>query len=149
NAFKIVDDKNSLIRSGLTGGKDSRLILLALLENNFNVKTHTTGFPDHPDVTVAKELAKILNVPHEINERKLNKDNQLSINLEKRLIDITTASSGLLSAYDSVSTNKHFKDNINFNGVAASVISGGFNNFNHNIGSSTNAAALKKSLYKF
>lgn len=149
NAFKIVDDKNSLIRSGLTGGKDSRLILLALLENNFNVKTHTTGFPDHPDVTVAQELAKILNVTHVINERKLNKDNQLSINLEKRLIDITTASSGLLSAYDSVSTNKHFKNNINFNGVAASVISGGFNNFNHNIGSSTNAAALKKSLYKF
>src|SRR5699024_2229918 len=75
NAFKIVDDKNSLIRSGLTGGKDSRLILLALLENNFNVKTHTTGFPDHPDVTVAQELAKILNVTHVINERKLNKDN--------------------------------------------------------------------------
>lgn len=149
NAFKIVDNRNSLIRSGLTGGKDSRLILLALLKNKFNIKTHTTGFLDHPDVTVAQKLAEILNVPHEINERKLNKNNQLSINLEKRLIDITTASSGLLSAYDSVSTNKKFRDNINFNGVAASVLSGGFNNFNHNIGTSTNAKALKKALYKF
>src|SRR5699024_2574297 len=63
DAFKSVGDKNSLIRSGLTGGKDSRLILLALLENNFNVKSHTTGFPDPPDVTVAQESAEILEVP--------------------------------------------------------------------------------------
>src|SRR5699024_10973451 len=97
NAFQIMPNRSAPILSGLTGGKDSRVILLALLANHYNVNTHTTGFKEHPDVVVAKLLAERLNVPHKINDKKLNKDNQLIINLEDRLLNITKASSGMLS----------------------------------------------------
>lgn len=148
NAFQIMPDKNAPIMTGLTGGKDSRVILLALLANDYNINTHTTGFKDHPDVIVAKLLAEKLNVPHKINDRKLNKDNQLTIDLENRLLNITKASSGLLSAYDNVTTKTQFNNQNNFNGVAASVITGGFNKFNHRTQDPIELA-LKKAVYKF
>lgn len=148
NSFKIMPDQNASILSGLTGGKDSRVILLALLKQGYNVSTHTTGFDDHPDVIVARLLAQKLNVPHKVNKRTLNKENKLIINLEKRLIDITNASSGLLSAYDNVTTKNTFNNLNNFNGVAASVITGGFNKFTQK--PSDNAGeALKRAVYKF
>lgn len=148
NAFDIVSDKSSPILSSLTGGKDSRVILLALLEKGYKVNTHTTGFDDHPDVIVAKKLAEILNVPHKTNRKTINSKNQIAVNLENRLLATTKASSGLLSAYDTITTKTDFNDINNFNGVAASVISGGFNKFNHNV-KNTKAESLKKAVYKF
>jgi len=148
NSFDIVQDKSKTIHSGLTGGKDSRLVLLALIDKGFNIQTHTTGFPDHPDVIVAQQLAELLEIPHEVRSRKLKEDNSINVDLEKRIKEITTASSGLITAYDSISTNTTFKDSKNFNGVAASVITGGFNKFSHQINSNM-AEAFKKPLYKF
>lgn len=148
NSFNVVESKGNVITSDLTGGKDSRVVLLALLENGFNVNTRTTGFKDHPDVIIAKELAELLNVPHKVNQRKVNSSNQITIDLTKRLETITNASSGMLSAYDSVVTRTHFDDHKNFNGVGASVITGGFNKFNKNI-KSTVKEAFKNSVYKF
>jgi len=147
-AFDIISDKSSTVLSSLTGGKDSRVILLALLEKGYKVNTRTTGFTDHPDVVVAKKLAEILDVPHKTNEKVLNSKNQLAVNLEKRLLATTKASSGLLSAYDTVTTKTEFNDSYNFNGVAASVITGGFNKFNHQV-KSTPADSLKRAVYKF
>src|SRR5699024_7096332 len=142
-AFDIISDKSSTVLSSLTGGKDSRVILLALLEKGYKVNTRTTGFTDHPDVVVAKKLAEILDVPHKTNEKVLNSKNQLAVNLEKRLLATTKASSVLLSAYDTVTTKTEFNDSYNFNGVAALVITGGFNKFNHQV-KSTPADSLKR-----
>ncbi|WP_052256868.1 hypothetical protein [Salinicoccus sp. YB14-2] len=148
NSFDIVQDKSKTIRSGLTGGKDSRLVLLALINKGFNIQTHTTGFPDHPDVIIAQQLAELLEIPHKVKSRTLKEDNSINVNLEKRIKEITTVSSGLITAYDSIATNTTFKDGTNFNGVAASVITGGFNKFSHKVNANM-ADALKKPLYKF
>lgn len=125
-SFDIVKDKEKSVRLGLTGGKDSRIVLLALLEKGYDIRAHTTGFSDHPDVLIAQELAKKLDILHEVNERKLSKENQLSVSLDKRLKTIMTASSGLISAYDTVSTKTDFIDKKNFNGIAAAILKGGY-----------------------
>src|SRR5699024_6270468 len=52
-AFKAVPKKVD-INIGVTGGKDSRLALLGLLEAGYNVKTNTRGFKDNPDVQMAQ-----------------------------------------------------------------------------------------------
>src|SRR5699024_9204941 len=54
-SFNVIKDKSSLIKSGLTGGKDSRLVLFALLANGFDVETFTMGFEQHPDVYIARD----------------------------------------------------------------------------------------------
>ncbi|CDZ99679.1 hypothetical protein BN1048_00598 [Jeotgalicoccus saudimassiliensis] len=126
SSFDIVKDKEKSIRLGLTGGKDSRIVLLALLNKGYNIKAHTTGFPDHPDVIIAQQLAGLSEIPHEVNERKLSKKNQLSVSLDNRIKSIMTASSGLISAYDTVNTKTEFVDNKNFNGIAAAVLKGGY-----------------------
>jgi len=59
----------SLIQLGLTGGYDSRLAVAILnkicKKNEIILKTYTGGSIDHPDVIIAKKIAKKLNIPHE------------------------------------------------------------------------------------
>src|SRR5699024_8917513 len=61
NSFNILSNLDT-VNIGLTGGKDSRLILLSLLEQGFKVNAFTNGFEDHPDVLIAQELANHLKV---------------------------------------------------------------------------------------
>ena len=148
SGFDIVKDKEKPIRLGLTGGKDSRIVLLALINKGYNINAHTTGFSDHPDVLIAQKLARLSNIPHEVNERKLSQESQLSVSLDKRIKSIMTASSGLISAYDTVNTKTNFIDNKNFNGIAAALLKGGYSTHipkNKN----TLENPLKKPFYKF
>lgn len=58
-----------MIELGLTGGYDSRLAVSILnkicKKNDIMLKTYTGGADDHPDVIIAKKIAKKLNIPHE------------------------------------------------------------------------------------
>lgn len=53
---------------GLSGGKDSRLILAAALHAGVARKIlyFTRGVPEHPDVVVAKELTREFELPHKV-----------------------------------------------------------------------------------
>ncbi len=53
------------VELSLTGGKDSRLIAAALARAGVPVRARTYGFPDHPDVTVAAQVARELGLEHE------------------------------------------------------------------------------------
>ncbi|MBI4728922.1 MAG: hypothetical protein HY775_05395 [Acidobacteria bacterium] len=57
-------------KAGLTGGKDTRLILALLFEAGAlgSMSWVTTGLPHHPDVIVARELAARLRLDHEVEE---------------------------------------------------------------------------------
>jgi len=59
----------SKIRLGLTGGYDSRLAL-SILHNicdklDITLECFTAGNDEHPDIVIAKEIAKTLNIKHE------------------------------------------------------------------------------------
>ena len=52
------------VQLSLTGGKDSRLVAAALVIAGVPVHAKTHGFPAHPDVAVAAEVAKVLGIEH-------------------------------------------------------------------------------------
>ena len=54
------------VELSLTGGKDSRLIAAALARAGVAVHARTYGFPDHPDVLIAAQVARELGLEHEI-----------------------------------------------------------------------------------
>ena len=56
------------VELSLTGGKDSRLIAAALARAGVAVHARTYGFPDHPDVVIAAQVARELGLEHEIAE---------------------------------------------------------------------------------
>src|SRR5699024_9377333 len=93
DAFKAVP-KTSSINIGVTGGKDSRLALLGLLEAGYDVKTNTRGFSDNPDVIVAEKLTQKLNLTHKINEPKILDSKGMNVNLEMKALQAMIATSG-------------------------------------------------------
>ena len=54
------------VELSLTGGKDSRLIAAALARAGVPARARTYGFPDHPDVVVAAQVARELGLEHEV-----------------------------------------------------------------------------------
>ena len=54
------------VELSLTGGKDSRLIAAALARAGVPAHARTYGFPDHPDVIIAAQVARELGLEHEI-----------------------------------------------------------------------------------
>jgi hypothetical protein len=51
---------------GLSGGRDSRMVIAALSAAKIDVTTGTSGDLTHPDVRVATQLAATLGVPHSV-----------------------------------------------------------------------------------
>lgn len=125
NTFQLIPNIKNL-NIGITGGKDSRLALLGLLHNEFDVKTVTRGFADHPDVIIAKQMAEILGIKHSVVEPKLNKEKNLDVNpLEKSLASMK-ATSGQVYGYENIPYSTEYKGNIGVTGVAALTIKGGY-----------------------
>jgi hypothetical protein len=54
------------VELSLTGGKDSRLVAAALAAAGVPFRARTHGFPDHPDVVIAAEVARCLGIEHTI-----------------------------------------------------------------------------------
>lgn len=129
-AFKAVPKKAS-INIGITGGKDSRLALLGLIEAGYNVKTNTRGFLDNPDVQVAKELTKKLNLEHKIIEPKILDSMGMNVNIEKRALQSMVATSGQVYGYENIKLQPNYKGNIGVTGVAALTMKGGYSNLNN------------------
>ncbi len=61
-------DASAPVELSLTGGKDSRLIAAALARAGVPARARTYGFPDHPDVVVAAQVARELGLEHEVAE---------------------------------------------------------------------------------
>ncbi len=67
---------------GLTGGKDSRLLGSALKTVGIPFVGFTTGAQDHPDVLVARKIAKILGIEHDVKPPPEAND-QVRMNLKR------------------------------------------------------------------
>lgn len=130
DAFKAVP-KTSSINIGVTGGKDSRLALLGLLEAGYDVKTNTRGFSDNPDVIVAEKLTQKLNLTHKINEPKILDSKGMNVNLEMKALQAMIATSGQVYGYENIKYQPEYKGNIGVTGVAALTMKGGYSNLNN------------------
>src|SRR5699024_3621816 len=116
---------------GVTGGKDSRLALLGLLEAGYNVNTNTRGFLDNPDVKMAEKITKKLGLTHRIIEPKILSSKGMSVNLEKKALEAMIATSGQVYGYENIRLQPVYKGNVGVTGVAALTMKGGYSNLNN------------------
>lgn len=130
DAFKSVP-KDSQINIGITGGKDSRLALLGLLEAGYKVNTNTRGFLDNPDVKIGEIIADKLGLKHKISEPKIMKAKGLTVNLEKKALNAMIATSGQVYGYENIIYQPNFKGSVGVTGVAALSMKGGYSNLNN------------------
>ena len=54
---------------GLSGGRDSRLLLSSLLAANVDISVQVNGFPEDADVVIAQRIAKAAQVPITVHEK--------------------------------------------------------------------------------
>lgn len=92
------------VQLGLTGGRDSRLLVALLHAAGVTVTTRTSGLADDPDVVVATEVAAALGVPHRVTPpmgAAMHAD-AVTIDVVGRLKEAVVLADGMLTAYDRV-----------------------------------------------
>lgn len=112
---------------GLTGGKDSRLVVSAMDYLGLNVGTITSGFPDNPDAIVASRIAKTLNIPHKINEPSRGKP-IISADLFYRTVNVIRNCEGMLYSYENISgsSGKFDASKVSLGGQGGEIFRGGY-----------------------
>jgi hypothetical protein len=92
------------VELSLTGGKDSRLVLAALVRAGVPVRAKTHGFPQHPDVAVAAEIARRLGIEHAVREPATP---DKKIDVATRIRATVLVADGMLSAFENVGRPDH------------------------------------------
>jgi hypothetical protein len=87
------------VELSLTGGKDSRLIAAALVAAGVPVMARTHGFPDHPDVVVAAEIARRLGIEHLVRTPAAPGQ---QVDVLGRVRATVLVADGMLSAFENV-----------------------------------------------
>jgi hypothetical protein len=87
------------VELSLTGGKDSRLVVAALIAAGVPVRAKTHGFAGHPDVVVATEVARRLGVEHTVTTPAAPGQ---KTDVAGRLRATVLVADGMLSAFENV-----------------------------------------------
>ncbi|MGO9784088.1 MAG: asparagine synthase-related protein [Streptosporangiaceae bacterium] len=105
-AITPLRDASVPVELSLTGGKDSRLIAAALATAGVPVRARTYGFPDHPDVVLAAQVARELGLPHEVAGPRMAGDGDApavqEVDVLARLRATVLVADGMLSAFENV-----------------------------------------------
>lgn len=92
-------DAGEPVELSLTGGKDSRLVAAALVKAGVPVVARTHGFDDHPDVTVAAEIARRLGIEHVVRTPAAPGQR---VDVLGRIRATVLVADGMLSAFENV-----------------------------------------------
>ncbi|MFD9940126.1 asparagine synthase-related protein [Nonomuraea sp. NPDC059023] len=115
------------VRVTLTGGRDSRLIAALLHGAGIPFRASTSGFDDHPDVVVARQVAAALGVEHEVTAPALTTANELSVvHPADRVHHILRACEGMLSAYENITADAPYSDVPRLGGHNGEILRGGY-----------------------
>ncbi|MFD1451538.1 hypothetical protein [Oceanobacillus sojae] len=127
DSFTYFKKHNSTFKLGLTGGKDSRLVIAAMNKLGLDVETVTNGFEDTPDVVIGKRIAEQLNIKHEIKTPPGSKSS-INIDLYDRAVNTIKNCEGMLFAYENISgLTPEFNDQrISIGGQGGGLYKGGY-----------------------
>lgn len=92
----------------LTGGKDSRLVAVALAAAGVDFTTVTRGHDAHPDVILAKRVAAVLGVPHQSNS-PATPAGVVEARPANRAYHTLRGCEGMISCYDTVNVLATFR----------------------------------------
>src|SRR5699024_9072695 len=101
NSFLFIKKAKIQLATGLTGGKDSRMVAAALTHLGIDFQAQTTGFKTTPDVVVAQMIAEKLDIPHKYKEPSAGKSH-LSTDLFARTVNTIKNTEGSLYSYENV-----------------------------------------------
>src|SRR5579875_1156553 len=110
HAVAPLKDRPEPVELSLTGGKDSRLIAAALVSAGVPVHARTYGFPGHPDVEVARLVARELSLEHTVAEPRTSGPGGTAgttpavqeVDVLGRLRATVLVADGMLSAFENV-----------------------------------------------
>lgn len=119
----------SPVRLSLSGGRDSRLMAVTLQAAGLPFRAFTHGFADDPDVILARRIAGILGVEHEVeltapqqaDVRALTVGHPLA-----RVIHVIRMCEGMTSGYESVDRYQPFTLTPATSGSGGETLRGGF-----------------------
>ncbi|MEI2423166.1 LamG domain-containing protein, partial [Arthrospira platensis SPKY2] len=125
----ILSRKNQdILELGITGGKDSRVVLALCLAAGMKdkLRLYTNGNPNHPDSIVGKMIAEKLEIPHEQRDNISNNCIQPVFSASEifnRLAVHTFQNDGMLGAWDLPAVYKA-SGGITIMGLVAEVLKG-------------------------
>jgi len=112
------------VELSLTGGKDSRLVLAALVAAGVPVRAKTHGFAAHPDVSVAAEVARHLDIEHVVREPA---SPEAKIDVVTRIRATVLVADGMLSAFENVGRPDHSPSSVvTAGGHGGELLRGGY-----------------------
>jgi hypothetical protein len=112
------------VELSLTGGKDSRLVAAALVAAGVPVRAKTHGFPQHPDVVVAAEVARLLGIEHDVRTPATP---EARIDIATRIRATVLVADGMLSAFENVGRPDHSPSSvITAGGHGGELLRGGY-----------------------
>jgi hypothetical protein len=112
------------VELSLTGGKDSRLVVAALMAAGVPVRAKTHGFAAHPDVTVAAEIARRLHIEHVVREPA---SPEAKIDVVTRIRATVLVADGMLSAFENVGRPDHSPSSVvTAGGHGGELLRGGY-----------------------
>lgn len=112
----------------LTGGRDSRLIAAALHAAGIPFRTSTSGFPTHPDVVLAAQVARLLGVEHSSSPPPQD-ERRKSLVVEhplRRTWEVIRCTEGMISAHNNVHRPAQFRIASRISGAGGEQLRGGF-----------------------
>lgn len=126
-SFSGLKDFKGDITIGLTGGKDSRLIVSGLNSIGVNFTAGTNGFMDSPDVVVAKQISEALTIPHEIHTPAKKDAKSMNKNLMNRIQTVIKSSEGMLYGYENATLPNAYNSSLmKLGGQGGELLRGGF-----------------------
>ncbi|HEX3958573.1 MAG TPA: asparagine synthase-related protein [Trebonia sp.] len=112
------------VELSLTGGKDSRLVVAALVAAGVPVRARTHGFPQHPDVVVAAEVARVLGIKHDVRTPATP---EARIDVATRIRATVLVADGMLSAFENVGRPDHSPSSVvTAGGHGGELLRGGY-----------------------
>lgn len=125
----------------LTGGRDSRLLAAAMVAHGgIDLRSATTGVEGHPDVDLAKEIARTLNFEHRLHEPIMQDSGSiLAEDPMSRIIRNLDVNDASTSAWDDVPTYGKMSMSPSVSGVGGEILRGGM--VLQNLDQLTNASA--------
>jgi hypothetical protein len=112
------------VELSLTGGKDSRLVAAALVTAGVPVRAKTHGFPGHPDVVVATEVAGRLGIEHDVRTPATP---EARIDVATRIRATVLVADGMLSAFENVGRPDHSPSSVvTAGGHGGELLRGGY-----------------------
>ncbi|MFE0153532.1 asparagine synthase-related protein [Nonomuraea sp. NPDC059007] len=116
------------VNLALTGGRDSRLMAALLHAARIPFRATTNGLDDHPDVVIARQIARKLKIEHTVIPpvQTEKKDAVVIPHPQLRTYDVLKACEGMTSAYESIVEYLPYSARPTMSGQSGEILRGGF-----------------------